>query len=122
MNPHRDLSRLEESFARHFEHWQIFLPVDDCQHRRAGSIHRKGWTINYQFGHQGEREFIDYFATHRMTNDRLVRIWEDGTTESLGYCQPFYTAGDEEARQAYLEHNRRFYQMVEEKGLWQPSK
>jgi hypothetical protein len=55
-----------------------------------------------------------------MTNDTLNRIWEDGTAELLGYCQEFYLARDEEAKRAYLEHNRQFYQMVEEKGLWSP--
>jgi hypothetical protein len=114
------LPAIKASFDERYRRWQISLPLDDLRNRRAGSIHQQGWTINYCFGRDGEREFLDYFASHRMTNDTLNRIWEDGTAELLGYCQEFYLAGDEEAKRAYLEHNRQFYQMVEEKGLGSP--
>lgn len=114
------LLAIKASFDEQYQRWQITLPLDDLRNRRAGSIHQQGWTINYRFGREGKREFLDYFASHRMTNDTLNRIWEDGMAELLGYCQEFYLAGDGEAERAYFEHNRQFYQMVKEKGLWSP--
>jgi len=52
-----------------------------------------------------------------MTNDTLTRIYEDGTTEVVGYCQVFYQADDLQAEKEYLEHNRNFYNRVDELGL-----
>ena len=108
---------MKESFDQHFQHWQIELPLTDFLHRRRGSINEQGWTINYRFGKEAEREFLEYFASHRMTNDTLNRIWEDGVFEPRGACQEFYASNDESARQAFIEHNREFYRQVEEAGL-----
>ena len=52
-----------------------------------------------------------------MTNDTLTRIYEDGTTEVVGFCQEFYQANDPQAERELLEHNRAFYNRVDELGL-----
>lgn len=109
---------LKEIFEQQFQPWQISLPLDDLLNRRAGRIRQQGWTINYCFGREADREFLEYFASHRMTNDTLQRIWEDGRRELLGHCQEFYLADDEEAEAAYIEHNRQFYRLVKERGFW----
>lgn len=109
--------RIKEAFDERFGSWDISLATGDCLKRRAGTIQSQGWMINYQFGNEQGREFLDYFSRHRMTNDTLERIWDDGSVEVLGDCQEFFLADDPEAEQAYYEHNRRFYEMVREKGL-----
>lgn len=111
---------MKATFDQQYRQWQITLPLKDVHDRRAGTIRQQGWLINYHFSREGQREFIEYFASHRMTNDTLWRIWDDGAAELVGYCQEFFLAGDEQAEQAYFAHNREFYQMVQEKGLWSP--
>jgi hypothetical protein len=53
-----------------------------------------------------------------MTNDTLHRIYEDGQTELVGYCQEWYIADDPTSKQDYYEHNRAFYNTAKQKGLW----
>jgi hypothetical protein len=111
------MEKIKEAFEQRFERWQIELSLDDLENSRSGSIQQQGWLINYRFGREANRDFLEYFANHRMTNDTLNRIWDDGTLEIIGYCQEFYLADNQEAEQAYFDHNRRFYQQVKERGL-----
>jgi hypothetical protein len=111
------MPKIKEAFDRQFERWQIQLSPDNIETRRSGSIQQQGWLINYRFGREANRDFLEYFASHRLTNDTLNRIWDDGTAELIGYCQEFFLANNQEAEQAYTEHNRRFYQQVKDSGL-----
>jgi hypothetical protein len=111
------MDKIKTTFDQRFQRWLIRLPLDDLENRRSGSIQEQGWLINYRFGREENQDFLEYFASHRMTNDTLNRIWDDGTLEVIGYCQEFYLADNQDAQQAYLDHNRRFYQQVKESGL-----
>lgn len=108
---------IKRAFDEAFGRWGIVLPEDDLQGRRQGSIAKGGWSINYRFGAEGGVEYLEYFAAHRMTNDTLNRIYEDGRQEVVGYCQVFYLADDPRAERDYTEHNRRFYEEVKSRGL-----
>lgn len=109
--------KVKEVFDERFRKWGIRLPDEDLQQRRRGKIQKDGWNINYHFGSEDGEEYIEYFASHRMTNDTLNRIYEDGTTKLVGYCQEFYLADNPQAEEEYQEHNRNFYSRVEELGL-----
>jgi hypothetical protein len=52
------LPAIKASFDEQYRRWQITLPLDHLRNRRAGSIYQQGWTINYCFGRDGEREFL----------------------------------------------------------------
>ena len=55
--------------------WKIELPPGAEDTGDRGTIFKAGWTINYLFGHDGEK-YIEFYATHRMTNDRRHRIYD----------------------------------------------
>jgi hypothetical protein len=114
---HTSLYRIKEIFDERFRSWQISLPLEDLRGRKRGSIHKEGWTIHYLFGSENGREYLEYFASHRMTNDTLNRIDEDGAASRVGCCQEFYEANNPQAEREYTEHNRAFYREVQEKGL-----
>lgn len=109
---------VKQIFDKIFSAWEIVLPTEGLNEQRRGSIVKNGWTINYQYGSTEGVEYLEYFASHRMTNDSLNRIYADGREELLGYCQVFYTADNEQAERDYFEHNRQFYEEVKRKGLW----
>lgn len=109
--------KIKQVFDGEFRDWNIVLPDADLKGRRKGSIAKAGWSINYRFGTEGGVEYIEYFASHRMTNDTLNRIYENGAREMIGYCQVFYAADDPEAERAYFTHNREFYEEVKRRGL-----
>jgi len=112
-----NMQDVKSVFNERFHKWGIHLPEEDLHQRKRGRIQKNGWSINYHFISSGGKEFIEYFSSHRMTNDTLTRIYEDGTTEVVGCCQVFYQADDPQAEKEYLEHNRNFYNRVDELGL-----
>ena len=66
--------------------------------------------------------YLDYYASHRMTDDRHVRLREDGPAEHLPTIHTFLVRSrnpEEDARleAEYLEHNRRVGRMLREKGF-----
>lgn len=111
------LSRIKGTFDTCFATWEIVLPAEDLAEMRPGSIASRGWTINDQFGIAEGIPYLEYFASHRMTNDTLNRIYADGRQELVGYCQEFFAVDDPQAEAAYHQHNRHFYQDVARRGL-----
>jgi hypothetical protein len=90
--------------------WKIELPPGAEDTGDRGTIFKAGWTINYLFGHDGEK-YIEFYATHRMTNDRRHRIYESGRVVDLDAIQEIYMydskipGSEEEAKRRYMEHN-----------------
>lgn len=118
------MEKIEEVFNKTFVNWDIRLPQDAVESRQAGKIVQAGWIIEWLFGFDGSGEYLDYYATHRMTSDSHVRIHADGSEESLEAPSEFYVtpggASEEEAEQAKAEfhaRNRRVYNMLREKGF-----
>ena len=87
-----------------------------------GKIVQAGWAIWYLFGSDENGEYLDYYASHRMTDDRHVRIYAHGSTQDL----PVISGGricsedpEEDARlgREHLTENQRIAKMLEEKGF-----
>jgi hypothetical protein len=112
------LKKIKQVFDKKYAAWGIALPDESLKDQARGSVSYNGWTINYQFGTEHGQRYLEYFASHRMTNDTLNRIYADGREEVLGYCQEFYLAGNPKAEQDSIAHNRGFYEIVKSKGLW----
>ena len=72
--------QLRRRFNRNFAHWEIELPIDALSPGLVWLIVQRGWTIWTRFyvGAEDGREYLDYYATHRMTNDRHVRLYAGG--------------------------------------------
>ena len=114
--------RASEIFARSFEPWGVQLPDEDVAQRRRGKINQQGWTIWYSFGSDENGEYLDYYATHRMTSDSHTRIREDGCTEALPALEDIYVGSDDPAEDAihrseYLQRNHLIARMLEMKGF-----
>jgi hypothetical protein len=60
--------RIKQLFDEKFKSWGITLPLEVLRERSKGSIRQSGWTINYLFGLDNGIEYIEYFASCRMTN------------------------------------------------------
>ena len=118
----RVVREIEARFRQDFGPWDIVLPPEDVGERQRGKILAAGWAIWYLFGSDGRGEYLDYYASHRMTNDRHQRIREDGSAESLptvSTMRPASRDPEEDARLAaeHLAENRRVAKMLEEKGF-----
>lgn len=77
-----------DATARYFANWSITLPGAANALRLPGAIWDQGWQIRWVFG-RGEdgREYLEFYATHRLTNDRHQRVTEDGEWSSLPALQ-----------------------------------
>ncbi len=116
------MKEIEKRFRRDFEPWGISLPPEDVRERRRGKILAAGWAIWYLFGSDEGGGYLDYYACHRMTGDRHVRIRENGDEENLPAVvsmRPVSRDPEENARleAEHLAENRRVARMLEEKGF-----
>jgi hypothetical protein len=60
----------------------MVLP-DDAVERRSGAFEQNGWEVQYKLGIEDGVEYLDFFTSHRMTNDRLYRAYADGRLELI---------------------------------------
>ena len=105
---------ISEIFSDYFSNWDISLPPSAEAAMGRGSIYKAGWNIQYRFDSENER-VLEFYATHRMTDDRRLRIYESGKTEDRPAIQTFMIVGKEEE---YREHNRRVVEELRELGLY----
>jgi hypothetical protein len=117
------LEHVKRAFEEYFSHWSIELPEETMATRSRGEIRQAGWTIRFLFDRDGDREYLDFYAMHRMTNDRHARIYEDGQVEHLesiwdtSVHNPEIPGDEERARREYIEHNRRVSEALKKKGF-----
>lgn len=81
---------MEGRFAGYFANWSIRLPEGAVQLEEPGVIQQDGWTIRYVFDNDAEGSYLEFYATHRMTNDRRVRIYSSGETKDLEALETMY--------------------------------
>lgn len=116
------MSTFETSFNDTFAPWQIRLPPDAVEQRRRGKIIQGGWAIWYLFGSDETGEYLDYYASHRMTNDRHVRTYADGRCESLPSIIEWRRCSQDPEEDARLEaeyysKNQEVARILNEKGF-----
>lgn len=117
---------LRKRFNREFSEWGIEHPLDAMSPGRVWLVVQRGWTIWTRFDIDPEdgRARLDYYAMHRMTDDRHVRLYADGEeeelpamAESFGYPEDATRAEREAARAKVLAENRAVEKLLEEKGF-----
>ncbi len=117
------LGLITEYFNQYFANWKITLPEEDLKNRKNGYIKECGWLIQYCFGKTKNGEYLDFYASHRMTDDRHHRIYADGKVEHLPALWPGYAYSpndpEDEKRQKekFEQHNEKVVKMMIEKGF-----
>ena len=108
------MESIAAAFNAHFANWSIELPSESIRNRQRGKILQSGWIIWYLFGSDANGEYLDYYACHRMTNDRHARIHADGSVTHLDAMWDMCVVGREGE---YRLHNNKVAQMLREKGF-----
>lgn len=109
-----DLSNIGSRFARYFAHWGIELPEIAVAGRKRGELFQAGWSVRWLFGFDEKGEYLDFYAVHRMTNDRHLRIHENGEVTELEALSELILVGNEKE---YYARNRRVGRMLKAKGF-----
>ncbi|MFN0020338.1 MAG: hypothetical protein ACKVP0_18930 [Pirellulaceae bacterium] len=114
---------IAECFNDDFATWKIRLPKNHVKASKAGRISKRGWSIQYLFSPEDcDQPYLDYYASHRMTNDRHVRVFADGKKEYLPVLDDFRFCSDNPKEDAALqkEHQQRtqgVLKVLQEKGF-----
>ncbi|CAN5755186.1 hypothetical protein BH18ACT11_BH18ACT11_07360 [soil metagenome] len=116
------LREIESQFNETFSYWDIYLPPDAFAKRKRGKIVKAGWAIWYLFGSDERGEYLDYYASHRLTTDRHVRIYVNGNEENLPTIQSMRMVSQDPEEDARLEaeyyaRNQKVSRMLEDKGF-----
>lgn len=116
------MEEIERQFNEMFSRWNIRLAPNDIANRRRGKIVKAGWAIWYLFDSDEKGEYLDYYASHRMTSDSHVRIHANGEDESLPTIQSMRVVSrdpEEDARLAreHLARNQQVAKMLKDKGF-----
>jgi len=109
-------------FDGYFSHWDIHLPPSDVAARRRGKIVSGGWAIWYLFGSDKHGEYMDYYASHRMTSDCHTRVYSDGRVKSLPAISEMRLCSQDPKEDKMLEKkfqasNRRVETRLKKKGF-----
>ena len=116
------MNRIADAFRQDFENWGLELPAADLRRRRLGYIQSQGWLIQYAFDRNRSGEYLDYYASHRMTDDRHVRLYASGRRQRLAALASMCLSSEnpkEAARLevAYYRRNRRIARSLTAKGF-----
>lgn len=110
-------------FADQFGTWGLTLPAENLERREEGRVQSQGWHVRFVFGVDDGEEYLEYYATHRMTNDTHVRIFASGRTESLEAMVDFtcfdsdVKGAEEAAEKKLVDHNARVSEELNKRGL-----
>jgi len=117
--------RIAETFSGYFAKFDIRIEARDVAVGSRREIHKEGWRITFSvLADDGGFPSLEFYATHRMTDDRHVRIWADGHAEGLDAIWSFYghdpsvPGSQEAAEEEYLRHNREVARELREAGLY----
>jgi hypothetical protein len=120
---------IKNIFDNYFSNWNIKLSKETMEKRLNGFIKDSGWLIQYCFGIENDIEYLDFYATHRMTGDDHIRIYENGNTKNLpvfkiGYLvdcpdpEPIRSKKlKEEGKEAFEKYNKEIAEMLIKKGF-----
>ena len=115
----KKMNLIKKNFDAYFLHWDIELPLKTYNKRLNGYVHdSSGWLIQYCFGIDCGLEYMDFYAYHNMTNDRHIRIYENGETKDLpAYWSGYVLDNDGSGKRDYEEHNAEVTKLLIDKGF-----
>lgn len=112
---------IRDAFRDYFDPAEIALPEPIPP---KGEVTGDGWTVRFVRLEADGDPVLDFFAEHRMTNSRHVRIDKQGQTRELESYQDVLLVGMDDDDEAWnqakaqqAEHNRRVTEILQEKGL-----
>lgn len=102
------------------EYWGL-TPGDLLATENGHHFHR-GWHIGWAWNPGDAAVYLDFLSEHRMTSMDACRVFPDGSVESLDTPYEMRRVGDtpeedERLEREYVEHNRRAYASLRDRGL-----
>jgi hypothetical protein len=122
---HTAEERIAETFDTYFANFGIRIDPGEVRIGGRGQIRSGGWYIRYRVvPDDAGGPSLEFYATHRMTNDRHAVIWADGHLDKLEAIREFSVynpdvpGAKEAAEQDYRRHNRLVADRLRAAGLF----
>ena len=118
-----NLIKIKNIFEYEFKNWNITLPKENFDKREQGYIQQSGWLIQYCFGIEDGKEYMDYYSSHRMTDDNHVRLYDTGEKKGLSTFKIGHQVDPNDPektklyKKEYFEYNRKVAQELIDKGF-----
>ena len=117
--------RIAEAFNYYFDTFPIRIAVEDIVVGTRRTLRRDGWAITYRVDEDADgRPTLEFYATHRMTNDRHVAISADGQLEhrdsirEMLIFDPKTPGSQEAAAEEFHTHNQAIAKQLQDRGLY----
>lgn len=78
-----DAGKLAGLLRERFRPWGLEIPEVDVRARGRGRLVGRGRVIWHHFGRDERGEYLDFYASHRMTENLHARPYADGTERGL---------------------------------------
>jgi hypothetical protein len=116
------LDGIATQFKNYFLKWEIAIPPTSVVFGGAGKLYQKGWSIRYLISRDLDGPYLDFYACHRMTNDRHVRLRDNKKPEYFEAYFDLRNTSDEPNEDKrllaeYHEKNRRIAEILASKGF-----
>jgi len=104
-----NLKQIRDSFRNYFDEPAIELPEKiELGLVKSIDLIGSGWSIKYKLDTADNKCFLDFYAEHRMTNSRHLRVLENGEVISLENFWEFgYTVYDDDQERTEREKNEK---------------
>jgi hypothetical protein len=116
------MEKIKAKFEEMFKDWEIKIPDENYKTKEAGYVQKDGWLIQYCFGKEDDKEYMDVFSEHRMTSPDHFRLYENGDKKDLPIYQTVYAVDKdpektEKNKKEYYEYNEKVAQQLIDKGF-----
>lgn len=115
-----DQRRIAQSFNDYFATFGIAIaPADVVIGSRRTIRHDSGWVITYRVDpDEAGAVSLEFYATHRRTNDRHARITADGQGELLEALSEMVILNSDNAVDEHQASNAGIARRLSERGLY----
>lgn len=111
--------RIVESFNAYFENFDVRIGADDVVVGSRKTIRKDGWAITFRIdADDAGRPSLEFYATHRMTNDRHVAIAADGQLLHLDAISEILILSKPDAAQEFADRNETIEKQLRSRGLY----
>jgi hypothetical protein len=111
--------RIANSFNAYFENFDVRIAAEEVVVGNRRTIRRDGWAITYRIdSDDAGMPSLEFYATHRMTNDRHVAITAGGQLECLDAISEILFLSKPGAAEEFAARNETIEEQLHSRGLY----
>ncbi len=111
--------RIAEAFNTYFDAFAIRITAEDVVAGAHRTLRQDGWAITYRVdGDATGIPTLEFYATHRSTNDRHVVIGPDGSVEHQDAIEDLLIISGPDSAREFYDHNDAIAERLQSRGLY----